>query len=130
MLMLLLERLCLLRKRLQRKRTCLPWKIFPKADDFVQTGGVATFEELIEDDGVTLWGLLLENRHLIDEELTRDLEEALEYPAGWLEVLLRIARTPGDGVPMTQLARMVLFSSGGFTKLADRMEAAGLIRRI
>jgi DNA-binding MarR family transcriptional regulator len=31
---------------------------------------------------------------------------------------------------MTQLAEMVLFSSGGFTKLADRMERAGLIRRI
>jgi DNA-binding MarR family transcriptional regulator len=30
---------------------------------------------------------------------------------------------------MTQLAEMVLFSSGGFTKLADRMEQAGLIRR-
>ncbi len=31
---------------------------------------------------------------------------------------------------MTQLADMMLFSSGGFTKLADRMERAGLIRRV
>ena len=30
---------------------------------------------------------------------------------------------------MTDLARMLLFSSGGFTKLADRMEEAGLVRR-
>ena len=30
---------------------------------------------------------------------------------------------------MTDLANQVLFSSGGFTKLADRMEQAGLIRR-
>jgi DNA-binding MarR family transcriptional regulator len=30
---------------------------------------------------------------------------------------------------MTQLAEMVLFSSDGFTKLADRMEWAGLIHR-
>ena len=51
-------------------------------------------------------------------------------PNSWFEVLLRIGRTPGQAVPMTALANMVTFSSGGFTKLADRMEAAGLIKRM
>jgi DNA-binding MarR family transcriptional regulator len=47
-----------------------------------------------------------------------------------MEVLLRLARTPGGALPMTKLAHMVLFSSGGFTKLADRMESEGLLRRV
>jgi DNA-binding MarR family transcriptional regulator len=86
-------------------------------------------DDLLADDRVTLWGLFLEAGHAIDRRLRADLDEAVHLPEGWFEVLLRIGRSPGRAVPMTRLARMVLFSSGGFTKLADRMEAAGLIRR-
>jgi DNA-binding MarR family transcriptional regulator len=86
-------------------------------------------DELLGDDRVTLWGLFLEAETAIHRRLRDDLEEAVDLPEGWFEVLLRIGRTPGRAVPMTRLARMVLFSSGGFTKLADRMEQAGLIRR-
>jgi DNA-binding MarR family transcriptional regulator len=32
-------------------------------------------------------------------------------------------------VPLSTLARQVAFSSGGFTKVADRLEQAGLIER-
>jgi DNA-binding MarR family transcriptional regulator len=85
--------------------------------------------DLVGDDRITLWGLLLEVNHLLGRRLADDLATAFEYPEPWMEVLLRIARTPGQAVPMTQLASMVMFSSGGLTKLADRMEAEGLIRR-
>jgi DNA-binding MarR family transcriptional regulator len=37
--------------------------------------------------------------------------------------------TPGHQLRMTDLAEAVSFSSGGFTRLADRMEKEGLIRR-
>ena len=86
-------------------------------------------DDLLHDDRVTLWGLFLEAHEGIKRRLEEELRSAADLPGPWFEVLLRIGRTPGQAVPMTQLARMVLFSSGGFTKLADRMEAAGLIRR-
>jgi DNA-binding MarR family transcriptional regulator len=85
--------------------------------------------DLVADDRITLWGLLLEVNHLLGRRLADDLSDAFDYPEPWMEVLLRIARTPGQAVPMTQLASMVMFSSGGLTKLADKMETEGLITR-
>jgi DNA-binding MarR family transcriptional regulator len=87
-------------------------------------------DELLHDERVTLWGLFLEVHEGIKRRLEHELLLETGLPSPWLEVLLRIGRTPGQAVPMTQLAEMVLFSSGGFTKLADRMERAGLIRRV
>ncbi len=78
-------------------------------------------DDLLHDDRVTLWGLFLEAHEGIKRRLEDELRAAVELPGPWFEVLLRIGRTPGRALPMTQLARMVLFSSGGFTKLADRM---------
>ena len=86
-------------------------------------------DDLLHDDRVTLWGLFFEAYEGIQRRLDRELRAEVNLPDGWLEVLLRIGRTPGQAVPMTQLAEMVLFSSGGFSKLADRMERAGLIHR-
>lgn len=86
-------------------------------------------DDLVHDDRITLWGLFLEVHAAIGRRLARELRAAVDLPDAWLDVLLRIARTPGERVRMTDLANMVLFSSGGFTKLADRMEQAGLIRR-
>lgn len=87
-------------------------------------------DDLLHDDRITLWGLFLEAQEGIKRRIDEELRSGADLPAPWLEVLLRIGRTPGQAVPMSQLAKMVLFSSGGFTKLADRMERAGLIRRI
>jgi DNA-binding MarR family transcriptional regulator len=87
-------------------------------------------DDLLHDERVTLWGLFLEAHEGIKRRLEQELRAEVGLPSSWFEVLLRIGRTPGQAVPMTQLAEMVLFSSGGFTKLADRMERAGLLRRV
>ena len=86
-------------------------------------------DDLLHDDRITLWGLFLEVHAGIGRRLGRELRAEIDIPDAWFEVLLRIGRTPGQAVRLTDLAGMVLFSSGGFTKLADRMEQAGLIRR-
>jgi DNA-binding MarR family transcriptional regulator len=91
--------------------------------------GEAERMELADDERITLWGLLLEVHHLVGKRLAADIVCAFPYPETFMEVLLRIARTPGQAVPMTRLADMVMFTSGGLSKLADRMEAEGLILR-
>jgi DNA-binding MarR family transcriptional regulator len=57
------------------------------------------------------------------------VNSGLGVPDTWFEVLLRLGRTPGHRLRMTDLAESVSFSSGGFTRLADRMAKEGLIRR-
>ncbi|RKN76459.1 MarR family transcriptional regulator [Streptomyces klenkii] len=82
-------------------------------------------EHMLHDDDVTLYGLFVE----AFSRLKPLVHEDLGVPDTWFEVLLRLGRTPGHALRMSDLAAAVAFSSGGFTRLADRMEEAGLIRR-
>ncbi|HEU5318676.1 MAG TPA: MarR family transcriptional regulator [Chloroflexota bacterium] len=61
--------------------------------------------------------------------LGEELEAAIGRPMAQAEVLLRIYRSPEGRLPTTRLARELLFTSGGFTKLADRLVGAGLVAR-
>jgi DNA-binding MarR family transcriptional regulator len=65
--------------------------------------------------------------------IVRCVEEALASadlpPLSWYDVLWAIRRAPGHRVRMAELAASLTLSRGGLTKLADRLEAAGLLRR-
>ena len=50
-------------------------------------------------------------------------------PLTWYDVLWAIRRAPARRVRMAELAASLTISRGGLTKLADRLENAGLIRR-
>src|SRR6476646_3422641 len=45
-----------------------------------------------------------------------------------LDVLVHLEETP-QGLPMNELAERILYSKSGFTRVVDRMEDAGLVRR-
>ena len=78
---------------------------------------------------VTWWGLVVEAYARTTPLLQVGPVAGVDIPGPWFEVLLRLLRTPGRQLPMTQLAHDVALSSGGFTKLADRMVRADLIER-
>ncbi|AHH98392.1 MarR family transcriptional regulator [Kutzneria viridogrisea] len=82
-------------------------------------------QDLIDDETVTVFGMLT-------DALTRlrDLtHQDLGVPETWFEVLLCLGRAPEHALRVTELATAISFSSGGFTRLADRIEQAGLVRR-
>jgi DNA-binding MarR family transcriptional regulator len=81
------------------------------------------------DPRLTAWGVLVEGYSRVTARLQQDLQEECGLPPTWFEVLLRLARTPGGRLRMTELAGQVSFTSGGFTRLADRLEAAGYLQR-
>jgi DNA-binding MarR family transcriptional regulator len=43
-------------------------------------------------------------------------------------VLVHLEESP-QGIPMNELAERILYSKSGFTRVVDRMEEAGLVRR-
>nr|WP_240982754.1 MarR family transcriptional regulator [Streptomyces sp. S3(2020)] len=47
-----------------------------------------------------------------------------------LEVFIRLCRQPGEAVSQRQLADDLTLTSSGTTRLIDRMEVAGLVRRV
>jgi DNA-binding MarR family transcriptional regulator len=65
----------------------------------------------------------------VNRRLERELQREIGIPLTFFEVMLRLARTPGDGVALNALAGQVSFSSGGFSRLVDRIEERGLVER-
>ena len=61
--------------------------------------------------------------------LDRELQEAVGIPQRWYDVLVQLEEAP-DGLPMNELAERILYSKSGFTRVVDRMEEAGLVRRV
>ncbi len=83
-----------------------------------------------DDDLITQWGLLVEGYTRATNRLQAEMDESQCPGRTWFEVLLRLERTPDHRLPMTQLAREVELTSGGFTKVADKLSEAGLARRV
>ena len=63
------------------------------------------------------------------ESVEADLVRDTGLPLSWHEVLVRLSAAEEESMRMHELARAVLLSKSGLTRLADRMEAAGLIDR-
>lgn len=64
------------------------------------------------------------------EEALHELFGSLGLRRGWLDVLSALRRTSPHRLSATVLARSVLLSSGGMTARLDRMEEAGLLKRV
>ena len=62
-------------------------------------------------------------------ELDAELEAAHGLPLTQYEVLLYLDAAPDQRLRMTELARSVLLSQSGVTRLVDRLEARGLVVR-
>jgi DNA-binding MarR family transcriptional regulator len=58
-----------------------------------------------------------------------DLIKHAGFPLTWLDVLAQLYDAPDDGLRMQELEERALFTRSGLTRLVDRIEAAGLVRR-
>jgi DNA-binding MarR family transcriptional regulator len=58
-----------------------------------------------------------------------DLIERAGFPLTWLDVLAQLYDAPTNGLRMQELEQRSLFTRSGLTRLVDRIEAAGLVRR-
>ena len=74
--------------------------------------------------------LLVTANAKLTRTLSRELEEECGIPLTWFEVLIRLAQAPDGHLRLTDLAGSLMLSSSGTTRLVDRIEAAGLIRRV
>jgi DNA-binding MarR family transcriptional regulator len=74
------------------------------------------------------WRLYFESALALVDVLDAELERDAGIPLRWYDVLVHLEETPG-GLRMNELAERILYSKSGFTRVVDRMEAAGLVRR-
>jgi len=82
-----------------------------------------------DDEIVTWWGLVIEGYLATQNRLMGEIHERFGLAPASFDILIRLIRTAEKRMPMTRLAGEAALSSGGFTKVADRLVAAKLIRR-
>ena len=75
------------------------------------------------------WRLFFESALALIDLLDTELEQAAGIPQRWYDVLVHLEESP-KGIPMNELAERILYSKSGFTRVVDRMEEAGLVRRV
>ena len=75
------------------------------------------------------WRLYFESALALLDVLDAELERDAGLPMRWYDVLVHLEETP-DGLRMNELAERILYSKSGFTRVVDRMEEAGLVRRV
>lgn len=85
--------------------------------------------DVLENPGIEAFGMLTEAHNELNHAVARGLEERMSLPVPWLGVLIRLARSPGRRLRMTHLAREMTMSTSGLTRLVDRIEATGHVRR-
>jgi DNA-binding MarR family transcriptional regulator len=83
----------------------------------------------VPETHLAAWRAVL-NAHTSVVAHAEDALAAAELPPlAWYDVLWAIRRAPARRIRMAELAASLTISRGGLTKLADRLENAGLIRR-
>lgn len=75
------------------------------------------------------WRGLLNAHSAVIARVEQALADANLPPLSWYDVLWALRRAPRRRLRMSQLAACLTISRGGLTKLADRLEHAGLLRR-
>ena len=83
-----------------------------------------------DDALITTYGRVVEVSSGLGQQLGQSLERDVGIPHTWFEVLLRISRAAGGRISMGALAQQIALTSGGITKLLDRMIATGLVERV
>jgi DNA-binding MarR family transcriptional regulator len=81
------------------------------------------------DEKVVLFGLLLETNARLARQLGQVLETECDLPLAWFDVLLQLRRTEQGRLKMNQIANAIVHSTGGTTRLIDRLEDAGFVER-
>lgn len=90
---------------------------------------MAELQVLQEDDRITSFGLFIEAHSRIWRGLDRSLHDNCDISGAWFEVLLRLGRSPDNRLTMSELAQQLAITSGGATRLIDRVEKAGYVER-
>jgi DNA-binding MarR family transcriptional regulator len=76
------------------------------------------------------FGLLIKSATRLEQRIDSALRRECGITHTMLEVLIRLCRQPGEEVSQRQLADDLTLTSSGTTRLIDRMEEAGLVRRV
>ncbi|HVB26301.1 MAG TPA: MarR family transcriptional regulator [Mycobacteriales bacterium] len=78
---------------------------------------------------LAVWRTFLRAHALLTRRLEAELLVAHDLSLASYDVLVQLAEATGQQLRMSELAERVLLSPSGITRLVDRLQRAGLVRR-
>ena len=86
-------------------------------------------KKLSDDAMLDAWkGLLFAHARVI-QGLEADMHEQHDLTLTWFDVMSRLKQAPDQRLRMHELEEASVFTRSGMTRLVDRIEAAGFVRR-
>lgn len=76
------------------------------------------------------FGLLIKSATRLEQRIDIAVRRECGISHTMLEVLIRLCRQPGEQISQRHLADDLTLTSSGTTRLIDRMETSGLVRRL
>jgi DNA-binding MarR family transcriptional regulator len=83
----------------------------------------------IEEERLGAWLNLIQTNRVVSDVLEAGVEAAAGLSLAEYELLNRISHSPEGRLRMADLASLLLVSKSGVTRLVDRVEQAGLVKR-
>ena len=83
----------------------------------------------MDDDRIRLMGLIVRTHRRLTDSLGRELEQNVGIPLVFFDVLIHVGGAPESRLTMSKLSADVALTTGGVTRLVDRMVEAGLVAR-
>jgi DNA-binding MarR family transcriptional regulator len=74
------------------------------------------------------WRAFLESAYALIDILDEEMQTERGLSMRWYDLLLHL-EDEADGLAMNEIAERILFSKSGLTRVIDRMEEEGLVRR-
>jgi len=78
---------------------------------------------------VTAWARLVRARDALVAAVERDLKSGRGVPLAWYDVLLELSRAEGGRLRPFEIEKETLLAQYNLSRLLDRLEKEGLIRR-
>ena len=85
--------------------------------------------EVLNDERLTTVGLLFESSAALRRVLEQHLTENSDLSSQSFDVLIRLARSPGNRLRMSELAAQTTLTPSGLTRSVDRLEHSGMVSR-
>jgi DNA-binding MarR family transcriptional regulator len=83
----------------------------------------------LTDQELSAWRFFIKSHARIIEQIERDLEEEKRVPLSTYDVLIALFEAQDRRLRLQDLTKKVIITKSGLTRLLDRIEKEGLIRR-
>ena len=83
----------------------------------------------LDQQQLRLWVAYLGAHSAVISALEQGMDQDVGLPLPWYDVLVQLSMAPESRLRLGELAESVILTRSGITRLLDRMDAAGLVRR-